>query len=83
VVTWIVVGAALLGLVVMALAVSPVLAALGRLRRAVRLLGYRQAEVEKVRVAAADLAERIAEVRSRAELTQRSAAVIRARRAED
>jgi methyl-accepting chemotaxis protein len=77
VVTWIVIGAALLGLVVLGLAVSSVLAALVRLRRAARPLLVRQAEAERLRVAAAHLTERIEALQSQ-ELAQHAAAVIRA-----
>jgi hypothetical protein len=83
VVIWIVVGAAVLGLLLLALAVRPVLARLARLRRALLTLLRRQAEVEALQEAVTGLQERMADVQARAELAQRSIAVIQARREHD
>jgi hypothetical protein len=82
-VIWIVVGAVALGLLLLALAVRPVLARLAGLRRALLTLMRRQAEVEALQEAVAGLQERMADVQARAELTQRSIAVVQARRGRD
>ncbi|HEU5108721.1 MAG TPA: hypothetical protein VFT95_09210 [Micromonosporaceae bacterium] len=80
---WILVGVAVLGLLILALAVRPVLTRLVRLRRAMEGLLRRQAEVDALRVAVEGLQERMADVQARAELAQKSVAVIQARRAQD
>jgi hypothetical protein len=83
VVRWIVLGAVLLGLLVLGLAVRAVLVRLVRLRAAGLALLRRQAEAEAVRASALALQERIATLQGRAEVAQRSVAVIRARRSAD
>jgi hypothetical protein len=83
VVIWILAGAGVLGLLLLAIVVRPVLARLPRLRRALQALLRRQAEVEALQAAVAGLQERMADVQARAELAQRSVAVIQARRARD
>jgi hypothetical protein len=79
--TWVLLGAPVLGLLILALAVRPVLASLARLRRAGQLLLRRQAEVAALRDAAVAVQERAERVRSQAELAQATLAVTRARRA--
>jgi hypothetical protein len=83
VVTWIVVGAVALGLVILALVVRPVLVRLVRLRRAVRQMLSRQAELEALMVASEALRDRLQAVQTQTELAQRTVAVVRARRSGD
>lgn len=82
-VTWIVLGVVLLGLLILALAVRVVLVRLLGLRRAVLTMLRRQAEAEALAASALALRERILTVQSGAELAQRTAAVVRVRRARD
>ena len=82
-VIWIVLGAVLLGLIILALAVRAVLARLPRLRRALLVLLRRQAEVAALQTTVDSLQDRLRAVQSQAELAQRSVAVIQARRRAD
>ncbi|MEV0717819.1 hypothetical protein [Asanoa sp. NPDC050611] len=79
-VLWIVIGAAVLGLLVLALAARPVLARLPELARALRRLEDRQARAEEIGAQLADLQERAEAVQQRAVVAQERIAVIKAGR---
>ncbi|SNT63751.1 hypothetical protein SAMN05421812_115211 [Asanoa hainanensis] len=79
-VLWIVIGAAVLGLLLLALAARPVLARLPELARALRRLEDRQARAEQLSVKLADLKEQAEAVRERAVTAQERIAVIKAGR---
>ena len=78
-VTWIVLGALLVGLLLLAVAARRVLVRLPQLRRALAL-HQRQAQAEGLRHAAIALEERVAAVQRQVDETQRRVAVLRARR---
>lgn len=79
-VTWIVLGALLVGLLLLAVAARRVLVRLPQLRRAALALHQRQAQAEGLRHAAIALEERVAAVQRQVDETQRRVAVLRARR---
>jgi hypothetical protein len=80
VVLWIVIGAAVLGLLVLALAARPLLARLPELARALRRLEDRQARAEALGEELALLQERAESVRQQTVVTQERIAVIKAGR---
>jgi outer membrane murein-binding lipoprotein Lpp len=80
VVLWIVIGAAVLGLLVLALAARPVLARLPELARALRRLADRQARAEELGAQLTELQERVEAVQQRAVVAQERIAVIKAGR---
>ena len=79
-VKWIVLGVVLFALLVLVLAVRPVVARLGPLRRAALAVTRRQAQAQTLRVNALALQERLEELGRQAEATQRRVAVIKAKR---
>ncbi|GIF67380.1 hypothetical protein Ais01nite_54150 [Asanoa ishikariensis] len=79
-VLWIVIGAAVLGLLLLALAARPVLARLPELARALRRLEDRQARAEQLGTQLADLQERVEAVQERAVTAQERIAIIKAGR---
>jgi len=80
VVLWIVIGAAVLGLLILALAARPVLARLPELARALRRLEDRQARAEALAVDLAAVQERAEAVRQQTVVAQERIAVIKAGR---
>jgi len=80
VVLWIVLGAAVLGLLVLALAARPVLARLPELARALRRLEDRQTRAQALGDELALLQERAESVRRQTVVTQERIAVIKAAR---
>jgi hypothetical protein len=80
VVKWIVLGVVLLGLLVLALAVRPLLARRRGLERALRRLRQRQEDAAGLQAASAELEERLALLRERAEVAERRMTLIRAKR---
>ena len=79
-VKWIVIGVVLLGLLVLALAVRPVLGRLRGLERAMRRLQRRQEEAAALQVRAEELRERAEGLQERVEVAQKRIAVIQAKR---
>ena len=79
-VTWIVVAAVLLGLVVLAGATTSLVGRLPRLRRAVRSAQQRRAEAATLQESAAALEERLAVVQRQAMRAQERLALVRAKR---
>ncbi|MEV4537620.1 hypothetical protein AB0J82_27965 [Asanoa sp. NPDC049518] len=79
-VLWIVIGAAVLGLLLLALAARPVLARLPELARALRRLEDRQARAEQLGAKLAELQEEVEAVQQRAVVAQERIAVIKAGR---
>ena len=77
-VTWIVIGTVVLGLIVLVAVTLPVIGRLPALRRAVRGLQQRQQEVQQLQAGAEQLERTLAGVQRRAEITQEGLAVIRA-----
>ena len=80
-VKWVVLAAVLLGLVILALAVRPLLGRLGRLRRAVLALQRRQAEAESLQSAALALQQELDTLRLKAEITQEHLDAVKVKRA--
>jgi cell division protein FtsB len=80
VVKWIVIGVVLLGLVVLALAVRPVLGRLRGIEGALRRLRLRQEEAQVLQAQATELQERVAGLQRQAEEAQERLAVIQAKR---
>lgn len=79
-VLWIVIGAAVLGLLVLAVAARPVLARLPELARALRRLEDRQARAQALATDLAAVRERAEAVRRQAVVAQERIAVIKAGR---
>ncbi|GAA1854314.1 hypothetical protein [Asanoa iriomotensis] len=79
-VLWIVIGAAVLGLLILALAARPVLARLPELARALRRLEDRQARAEELGAKLAVLQEQAEAVQQRAVVAQERITVIKAGR---
>ncbi|MFC7550094.1 hypothetical protein [Plantactinospora sp. GCM10030261] len=79
-VVWIVVATVVLGLLVLALAVRPVLAGLGPLRRAALALQRRQVEAEALQQTAGELQVRLEGLANQAGTAQRRLEVIKARK---
>ena len=78
-VLWIVLGAGVFGLLVLALAARAVVARLPELARALRRLQDRQARAEELNVALASLQENVEAAQARTVVTQERIAVIKAR----
>jgi hypothetical protein len=80
VVTWIVVAVVVGALLVLALAVRPVLAALGPLRRAAVRLAGRQAQAQALADRATAVQQRLVDLQAQADTAQRRLAVLQSRR---
>ena len=79
---WLILGGGfLLGLLILALAVRPVLARLPKLARALRAAEQRAADAQRLQAAAEALQARLAELEGQALRTQERAELIKARRA--
>lgn len=76
-VLWVVIGAVLVGLLVLALAAGSLVGRLRPLRRAAMALLRRQAEAEKLQAAAFTLAQEAETLRLKAEITQERIALIK------
>jgi hypothetical protein len=76
-VVWIVIAAVLVGLLVLALSAGSLAGRLRPLRRAARTLLRRQAEAEKLQVAAVALAQEAETLRLKVEMTQERLALIK------
>jgi hypothetical protein len=80
VIVWIVIAAALFGLIVVGAAVRPILARLPQLRRALRRLQQRRAEAEVLQEKAVVLQDRLAALQRDATYAQEQIALIAAKR---
>lgn len=74
---WVVIGAVLVGLLVLVLAAGSLVGRLRPLRRAAMALLRRQAEAEKLQAAAFTLAQEAETLRLKAEITQERIALIK------